>query len=388
MSTRGSLPDRPIYLDHHATTPVDPRVVEAMARAMLVDYGNPNSAHAFGRRAAADLRVAAGEVAALLNAEAEDVRFTGGASDALDLAVAFVEADARVVPLVVAASRIEHPALLDRLHAAERDGRMRLIWMEPDGSGRVSESEIHAALDAGPDLLCLMAANNEVGVIQPFEMAASAAQARGVPVLIDASQAAGRIAIDQQRLGADFLVLSGHKIYGPKGVGALVGPNLGLAPPPGLRQGHASTPNVPGIVGLGEACRLRRLEMDAEASRLARIRDRLQARLLEGVEGLVVNGDPARRLPHSLHVSIPGVPNDVLVDALSDHVALSTGAACMAGADAPSHVLRAMDLEAWRIEGALRLSLGRTTTEAEIETAADAIIAAVGRLRPLFRSAA
>jgi cysteine desulfurase len=231
-----------------------------------------------------------------------------------------------------------------------------------------------------------MAANNEVGVIQPFEAAARAAHAVGAAILIDATQAAGWVAINQAELQADYLVLSAHKIYGPKGVGALIGPDVGAVEP--RADSHVSTPNTPGIVGMGEACRLRRLEKGDDGTRVAALRDRLQDRLVAGIPGLVVNGDLSLRLPYSLHISVPYVPNDVMVDNLLDTVALSTGAACMSGVDAPSHVLSAMRLEDWRVAGALRLSLGRSTTLAEVDSAADAIVAVVARLTPLFRNAA
>lgn len=378
-----------IYLDHHATTPVDPRVVQVMARVMTEQFGNPNSAqHAYGQEAAMVVRCAAAAVAALVDGQADDVRFTSGASEALRMALAYACDRRRQAPLLVAASRIEHPALIEELLAGERDGRYRIVWMPVDANGRVSVDTVRAALKADVDLFCLMAANNEVGTIQPFAEAAGLARQAGAEVLVDATQAAGRIPLSVTESGYDYLVLSGHKLYGPKGVGALIGSDLGEASPPRRYAFHNSTPNVPGIAGLGEACRLRVLEMADDEIRISDLRDRMQVMLQDALPGLVVNGDIDARLSNNLHISIPGVQNDIIVANLRDVVAISTGAACMAGVDAPSHVLQAMDIEPWRQDSALRISLGRTTTAPEISLAAALIIQVVRQFQSPIESAA
>jgi len=371
-----------IYLDHHATTPVDPRVAEVVVRVMLERYGNAHSAeHAFGREAASLVQTAASQVAALVGAEPEGVRFTSGASESLRLALAYASQTSVGRPLKVAASAIEHPALIAELERGQGLGWFDLRWIPVNGEGLVSIDTVQAALDDGAELLCLMAANNEVGAIQPIGAAAHRTSAAGAAILVDATQAAGRIPLAARDWGVDYLVVSGHKLYGPKGVGALIGPELGDAPPPERYAFHDATPNVPGIAGLGEACRLCGEEMAADELRIAALRDRLQGRLLASLPGAVVNGPATLRLAANLHLSITGADNGAVVARLSPHVALSTGAACASGTEAPSHVLRAMGLPTWRQEGALRISLGRFTTEAQIDRAAAAIVEAIRDVR-------
>jgi cysteine desulfurase len=373
---------RPIYLDHHATTPVDLRVAEVVVRVMTEHYGNAHSAeHVFGREAAGLVQTAASQVAVLVGAEPEDVRFTSGASEALRLALAYGSGAANNRPLRIAASTIEHPALIAELERGRNLDWFDLRWIPVDGFGLVSIDAVQAVLDGGAELLCLMAANNEVGAIQPIEAAAQRTSAAGAAILVDATQAAGRIQLAAREWGIDYLVVSGHKLYGPKGVGALIGPELGLASPPERYAFHDATPNVPGIAGLGEACRLCSQEMSNDELRISALRDRLQDRLLASLPGAVVNGPATQRLAASLHLSITGVENGAVVAQLAEQVALSTGAACASGTDAPSHVLRAMGLPIWRREGALRISLGRFTTEAQVDQAAVAIVQAIRTVR-------
>lgn len=370
-----------VYLDHHATTPVDPRVAEAMVTAMTQVFGNPNSVdHAFGQDAARTIASAASHVAELIGGEADHVRFTSGASEALRLALAYAVERTFGRKLRVAASRIEHPALIDALEKGERAGAMTVTWLPVNDQARVSVEVISRALDRELDLLCLMAANNEVGTIQPIEAVAELTRRSGTDLLVDATQAAGKIPLEAANWGVEYLVLSAHKIYGPKGVGALVSPAVSTDPLPPAFDVHESTPNVPGIVGLGEASRIAKAEMAADEMRIIALRDRLEARLLTTIPGLTVNGDRANRLAGNLHISIPGVPNDAVVANVRHAVALSTGAACASGADAPSHVLRAMGIADWRQEGALRMSVGRFTTEDQIDRAAAALEVAVSRV--------
>lgn len=345
---------------------------------MTEAFGNPASVdHRYGEEAAALVEAARAQVADLIGADVEDVQFTTGSTEGIRLALAYAAERAGPGPLRVAVSRGEHDAVLEAVAVAVDEGWASCTWMEVDGLGRVSASEIERALGEGAKLLCLMAANNEVGTIQDLASAAGQAHGAGASLLVDATQAAGRLKISALDHSLDYVVISGHKLYGPKGVGALVSPGLAQAPPPARYRGHAPTANVPAIAGLGEACRLRRVEMAVDEARIRTLRDELQARLLAKVPGLAINGDVAARLSNNLHVSAPGASNDLVVRYLRDTVAISTGAACSSGADAPSHVLRAMRLPAWRQDGALRISLGRSTTTADIERAAAAIAAAI-----------
>jgi cysteine desulfurase len=371
-----------IYLDNHALTPVDPRVAEAVRQEMLCFRGNANSAdHVHGEWAARRLRSAAAKVGGLFGVHAEDVRFTGSATDALRLALAHAVAAKPGAPLRAAVSVIEHPALLDMVRQAEGAGAIVPTWLACDDQARVPPEEIERALDAGCELVALIAANNEVGTIQPMAEVAELVQAQGAALLIDASQAAGHIAIDNRVLAADYLVISGHKLYGPSGVGALVGEGISEAKWQWPAGGHEPTPNLAGAAGLAEACRLRQLEMTRDEASVRQLRDLLLARLFDAVPDLVLNGDPEHRLAGNLHVSARGAPNDQVVAQLRGAVSISTGAACASGADAPSHVLRAMCLPAWRQESALRIGVGKFNTSDDIDVAADAIAEAIQDVR-------
>lgn len=354
-----------------------------MAEAQTAAFANPNSQHGAGASARRLIERARSQVAGLVNAETDDVRFTGGASEALRLALAFAAAEV-AGPLRLAASRIEHPALLAAI--ADLGARAEVRWIEPDASGVVPVDAVADVLANPVDLLCLMAVNNEVGTIQPVCEAAALAANAGAAILVDASQAAGRIPVDVQDWGADYVVLSAHKIYGPKGVGALIGDGLAVRPSPAGAPSHDTTPNPPALVGFGEAARLRLIEGRDDEDRIATLRDRLQAALIGALPDTVVNGDGAAKIAGNLHVSVRA-SNDAVIAQLFDTVAISTGAACVSGVDQPSHVLQAMNLPLWRQEGALRISLGRDTTTAEVDQAAELIIAAVRKVRTLLDKA-
>ncbi len=372
---------RPIYLDHHATTPVDPRVAQVVADAINETFGNAASVeHAFGMEAANLIESAAAAVAKLVGAEdARDVLFTAGASEALRTAVSIAALTRADAPMRVLLPATEHTALLDAVARMQRQARASIRWLGVDGMGRVDLDEIAAAPF---DLVCLMAANNEIGTIHPVRAAAAIARRNGAAILVDATQGAGRIEVKAAEWGLDLVVFSAHKIHGPKGSGAVVGPGVAAAVASGA-LGHHGTPNVPAIAGFGEACRLQFSEGSADAVRIGALRDRLEHSLRDRIHGLVVNGDLNARLSHNLHVSIPGVPNDAVLARLRHTVAVSTGSACQSGAQGPSHVLRAIALPAAHQESALRMSPGRFTTAADIDAAADAIVAAVGAIRAL-----
>jgi cysteine desulfurase len=272
--------------------------------------------------------------------------------------------------------------VLDAVAIGVRSGVIEPCWIDVDAQARLSMDSLESIVSRGVDLVCLMAANNEVGTIYPIREVAALAHQSVAAILVDATQAAGRLQLCAHEWELDYLALSAHKLYGPKGVGALVSPNHEWrGETADLICGHEGTPNVPGIAGLGEACRLRRLEMEEDEPRIAGLRDRLESALRTAVPDLVVSGDRENRLSHNLHVSAPGVPNDAVVTRLRQKVAISTGAACASGAHTPSHVLRAMGLPEEVQEGALRIGLGKFNTCEEVDRAATEIANAISAVR-------
>lgn len=375
MIPRHASESRPVYLDYHATTPVDPRVAEVVRHALLEAFGNANSReHQYGDEAAALVDGARSHVAVLVGAETEQVQFTSGSSDAIRRAIFHAAMRAGSRPLQVVASSVEHRAVLDVLASLHVAGRAHVRKAPVDERAQLDLDAL-GDLARGADLVCVMAANNEVGTVYPVEEVARIARDAGAAVLVDATQAAGRLDLQVNAWGVTYLSLSAHKIYGPKGVGALVIGGLEMP------EDEHGTPNVPGIAGLGEACRLRCAERAEDEPRIAAMRDRLESLLAEHVPGLVVNGDRENRLSGNLHVSARGIPNDAVLARLHRSVALSTGAACTSGSPEPSHVLRAMGLHAELQEGALRIGLGKFTTLQEVELAAERIAEAIGSVR-------
>lgn len=376
---------RAIYLDHHATTPVDRRVADVMMRVMTQQFGNPNDrGHVYGdeaRRIVDQARVAVGD---LFNASAEHVFFAGSATTAATRLLERLAPPSAPRPIRIASTTIEHHGVLDALARLEKSGRCEIRWLEVDQQARVSLPQIEAVLAAGCDLICVMAANNEVGSVNPIREIARLAGSRKIPLFVDASQAAAHVPIDVSDWEIGYLLVSAHKMYGPKGIAAIV---TGAEGDPALRgmESEEGTPNVPAIAGFAEACRLCGLEMAAESARLGSLRDKLEGLLRRNVDGLIVNGDTSNRLPHNLHVSVPGVPNEAVVVRLFRSVALSTGSACRSGTDLPSHVLQAMRLPQEVVEGALRIGLGRATTEEQIEEVAVLIAAAISDVRLAMR---
>ncbi|MDZ4254890.1 MAG: cysteine desulfurase family protein [Sulfuritalea sp.] len=374
----------PIYLDYNATTPVVPEVAAAMRPWIEGDFGNPSSSHIFGlraRQAVADARAA---VAALIGAAADEIVFTGSATEANNLALLGL---ARASPphkrhLIVSA--VEHPAVMQpALHLREEGWDLTVLPV--DEFGHIALDQLRAALRPDTALVSVMHANNEVGTIQPVAEIAALARANGSLVHADAAQSTGKVQLDVGELGVDLLTLAGHKFYAPKGIGALyvrrgtpIKPILfGADQEHGLRPG---TENVAQIVGLGEAARLARKRLPHATRHLAVLRDDLHQRLAYAVPGLVLNGHPEQRLPNTLHVSFPGVSGRDLLAAARD-VAASVGSACHSDADAVSGVLAAMGCDAARARGAVRLSVGFPTSTREIELAAASL---VGAWRSLF----
>ncbi|MBD3335139.1 MAG: aminotransferase class V-fold PLP-dependent enzyme [Candidatus Eisenbacteria bacterium] len=374
----------PIYLDHNATTPVAGEVIAAVARSLEEDFGNPSSAHPYGRRAAARIQTARGQVAALLGCAPEEVVFTSGGSEANNLALRGVAEllGSRLAGLVISA--VEHPAVVKPARwLQERGLGVRIVPV--DRHGRVDPRGVCEACDAlarngGTVLVSIMHANNEVGTLQPIAEIAREVRGRGGVMHTDAAKSAGKVAVDVSQPGIDLLSIAAHKFYGPKGVGALyirqdirVAPQiLGAAHERGLRAG---TENTPGIVGLGEACRLAAESLPEDRSRIASLRDRFWARLQEEIPGILRNGHPQDVLPNTLNVSFPGALGRRVLEECPG-VAAATGAACHSGVDHPSAVLTAMGVPEEEALGTVRLSLGRATQEADVDAAAGALVSA------------
>lgn len=364
-----------IYLDNMAATPIDPRVAERHCAAMVKHVGNPHSTeHSVGVAAQQAIEEAADALLRAFGSPAETVAFTPGASAALWLAIEDAVARAGNRPARVAATAVEHPALLSSLRRAERDGRIAFTVIPVDGAGAPRIDAIERVLSNGADLLCTMAANNEVGTITDLGAINALVAASGARHLVDASQAAGRIDM-AEAVAADLLVVSGAKMHGPRRTGALVG-RLGLQAT-SLAHDVFGSPDAPGAIALAHAAGLRASERELDERRIASMRDALQSRLTAAVPGLHVNGDPANRLAGSLHVSTPHLPGDAVVGRLWGRVAVSTGAACQSGAPGPSHVLSAIDMPGWARDGAVRIGIGRFNTTREIDEAADLIASAL-----------
>jgi cysteine desulfurase len=374
----------PVYLDYNATTPVAPEVADAMIPFLREHFGNPSSAHVFGQRAKLAVAQARASVAALINARATDIVFTGCATEANNLALLGVaRAHGRPGHLIVSA--VEHPAVAAPATRLEEDG-WAVTVVPVDKYGRISPQDVRTALRPDTVLVSVMHANNEIGTLQPVAEIASIVKAHGALLHTDAAQSAGKVPLDVEALGVDLLTLAGHKFYATKGAGALYVRSgtpiasvlAGAEQERGLRPG---TENVPAIVGLGEAARLARERLLVAELRLKTLRDRLHDRLRETVPGLQLNGHPQHRLPNTLHVSFPGVSGRELLDRCAGDVAASLGSACHAHGDAVSGVLAAMGQDAARAMGAVRLSVGWMTTEEEIDRAAPALTAAFEEAR-------
>lgn len=382
---------RPIYLDHHATTPVDPAVVAAMLPYLTEKFGNPSSRqHVFGQEAHAAVEEARGHVARLIGAEPGDVVFTSGATESDNLAVRGAAHAAGSRGRHVVTTAIEHPAVLEPCRTLEREGfEVTVIGVGADGV--VSAGDVERALRPDTALVSVMAANNEIGTRQPVEAIGRVCRDRGIPFHSDAVQAIGRIAVEVDRWGTDLVSLSAHKMYGPKGVGALYvrrsrRPRIRLqaqAEGGGQEKGvRSGTLNVPGIVGFGEAARLAAAALAAgEADRIGALRDRLLSGLRARIGGVEVNGSMEHRLPGNLHVSIARAEAETLILALGGHIALSSGAACAEAGGKGSHVLRALGLPDERIYTALRLGVGRFNDAAEIDATVEALAVAVEAAR-------
>ena len=377
-----------IYLDHHATTPVDPRVLDAMLPYFTRLYGNAASRnHAFGWAAEEAVEQARSQVARILGATAKEIVFTSGATESINLALkgAAEVYEAKGKHLIT--SVVEHKATLDTCASLESKG-FRVTVLGVDRHGRVRPEELEAALTPETLLVSLIHGNNEVGTLHDLTTLGAICRAHGALFHVDAAQTVGKVPIDVEAMRIDLLSISGHKLYAPKGVGALYvrrkNPRVRLAPQMhgggherGLRSG---TLNVPGIVGLGKACEVAMAEMTEEAARVGALRDRLFQGLSAALPGVALNGHPTERLPGNLNVSFEGVAGENLMSGLTE-IAVSSGSACTSASLEPSHVLTAMGIPDALIHGSIRFGLGRGTTEAEIDRTLSIVIERVREVR-------
>jgi cysteine desulfurase len=380
-------PARPIYLDYASTTPVHPGVLQAMEPYLGQEFGNPSNLHPLGRRAAAALDRARSQVAAALCAHDDEIVFTGGGSESDNLALKGVALAARSGTRHLVTTAIEHSAVLGAARDLEEHFGVEVTYVPVHESGIVDPAAVAGAIRPDTFLVSAMLANNEIGTIQPVAEIARRARARGVPVHTDAVQAAGFLDLDVDRLGVDLLSLSAHKFYAPKGVGVLyVRRGTSLAPliHGGDQEGHrrAGTQNLAGIVACGAALELVQQHRAETCDRLTALRDRLIEGIEADIPGALLNGDRSRRLPSNVNVCFRDVQGEtVLLELEMEGIYASSGSACHAGSQDPSHVLLAIGRSPELAHTALRLTLGAPTTEAEIDRVLDALPAVVNRVR-------
>lgn len=376
---------QPIYLDYNATTPIDPLVFSAMRPYLEQNFGNPSSGHHYGYEAHAAINRARMQVAALLHATPDEIVFTGGGSESDNHAIKGIAFARRMQGDHIITAQIEHPAVLNTCRYLEECHGFRVTYLSVDRYGQVDPAAVAAAISDRTILVTIMHANNEVGTVQPIGEIAAIAHQAGALMHTDAAQSVGKIPVDVAESGVDLLTVAGHKLYAPKGIGALYirhGVVLdSLIHGAGHEQGRrAGTENVAAIAGLGAACTLAAEQLSAQALRLADLADRLFAGLEQRVGLLPRSGHPIQRLPNTLHLCVPGVDGEAVL-ALAPEVAASTGSACHAGHTQPSTVLLAMGIAPELAIGALRLSLGRWSTAEEIDRAVGALANAILTLR-------
>ena len=380
----------PIYMDYHASTPVDPRALEAMLPYFSVHFGNAASrTHAYGWKADDAVEAARRQVAALIGASAKEIVFTSGATESNNLAIKGTAHTLRPKGDHIITLATEHKAVLDSCRHLERDGfHVTVLGVRPDGV--VDLAELRSAITERTILISVMAANNEIGVLQPVREIGLMARDRGVVFHCDAVQAIGKVPFDVNEIAVDLVSITAHKMYGPKGVGALYvrkqNRKLELEPlidggghERGLRSG---TLNVPGIVGFGRAAQIAKAELETEPARLAELRDRLLARLKALVPDVHVNGSLEKRLPNNLNVSFPGVSGEALLVGIDD-ICVSAGSACSSGSEEPPYVLKALKMDHDLSRASIRFGLGRYTTEEEVDYAASKVASVVHQLRQM-----
>jgi cysteine desulfurase len=380
----------PIYMDYHATTPVDPRVLEAMLPYFSERFGNSASRnHAFGWEAEEAVETARKQVADLIGANPKEVIFTSGATEANNLAIKGAAEMYREKGNHVITCVTEHKAVIDTCKKLEKLGT-RVTYLPVQKDGRISLDDLRAAITDKTILITVMTANNEIGVLQPVEEIGALAKEKSILFHTDAVQAVGKVPFDVNKTKADLVSMSGHKMYGPKGVGALYvrrrNPRVLLAEQisgggheRGMRSG---TLNVPGIVGLGKAAELCRLDMPSDTARLSQLRDRLNKRLHESLDEIYINGSTTHRLPHNLNISFAYVEGESLLMGIND-VAVSSGSACTSASLEPSYVLKALGAGDDLAHSSIRFGLGRWTTEEEVDYVVEKLTSVVRRLREM-----
>jgi cysteine desulfurase len=388
----------PIYMDNHATTPLDKRVLEAMLPYFSEKFGNAASRnHSFGWEAEEAVDKARGQIARLIHAQSKEIIFSSGATEADNLAIKGViefykEKGNHIITCVT-----EHKAILDSCRALERSGKATITYLPVDNYGMVDPEAVRKAITDKTVLITLMYANNEVGTIHPIAEIGKIAKEKGIVFHSDATQAVGKIPVDVEKDGIDLMSMSGHKIYGPKGIGAIYvrskGPRVRLTPQidgggheRGIRSG---TLNVTGIIGLGQACEIAGAEMLEENRRLRELRDELEAGIFERLDEVYLNGHPTERLPGNLNVSFAYVEGESLLMGISD-IAVSSGSACTSATLEPSYVIRALGTDEELAHSSIRFGLGRFNTEEEVDYVTDRVSKEVKRLRemsPLYEMA-
>lgn len=387
----------PVYMDYHATTPVDPRVLDAMLPYFTEKFGNAASRnHEYGWKAEEAVESARAQVARLINANPKEIVFTSGATESDNLAIKGVAESHRGKGNHIITQVTEHKAVLDTSKRLADQG-FEITYLAVDKEGLINPDDLRRAITPRTILISIMYANNEIGVIQPIEAIGKIAKEKGVLFHVDAVQAVGRIPVDVQKDGIDLLSISAHKLYGPKGIGALYvrrkNPRAQISPmidggghERGMRSG---TLNVPGIVGLGKACEICQKEMAQESEKLRRLRDRLKDTLTSRLDGTSINGSMVHRLPNNLNISFSGVEGESLLMGIND-IAVSSGSACTSANIEPSYVLKALGVSADDAHASIRFGLGRFNTEEEVDYVAGRVVETVQRLRelsPLYEAA-
>jgi cysteine desulfurase len=381
----------PIYLDNNATTAVDPRVLEKMIPFFTEHFGNAASRnHPFGWSAEEAVEKARGQIAAAIGAVSKEIVITSGATESNNLAVLGVAEMYKEKGNHIITCVTEHKAVLDPCKHLEETGQYNVTWLEVDAQGMISLEALEKAITDKTILISIMHGNNEIGTLQPIEKIGQIAKKHGVIFHTDATQTVGRVAIDVEKMGIDLLSMSAHKVYGPKGIGALYvrrkSPRVKLSPiqfggghERGMRSG---TLNVPGIVGFGEACEIAARDMATEIPRQMALRDRLYKKLAASLEDIYLNGHPTERLPGNLNVSFAYVEGESLLMGIKD-IAVSSGSACTSASLEPSYVLKALGASDEIAHSSIRFGIGRFTTEEEVDFTAERVIKEVNRLREL-----
>ena len=387
----------PIYMDNHSTTPLDPRVFDAMIPCLLGEFGNPSSQnHPFGWRAEKIVKNARIKVAELIGAQPKEIFFTSGTTESNNTALKGIFEIFRSKKIHIITQTTEHKSVLDPCKYLEKQG-CKITYLNTDSTGLINLEDLKKAITEDTILISIMFANNEIGTIQPIEAIGKIAKDKNILFHVDAAQAAGKISIDVEKMGIDILSISGHKMYGPKGVGALYvrskNPHVRLTPlfhGGGQEQGFRSgTLNVPAIAGFGKACEVAVHEMAEESKRMLVLRERLH-KGLEKAGGVSLNGHPEKRLPNNLNLSFAFVEAEALIMGINEEIAISASSACSSANPEPSHVLKALNLEGDRAQTAVRFGLGRFNTEDEVDYVIQKVLETIKKLRsvsPLAKAA-